>query len=85
MFLRFPLCWPPLRRLRLALAACLALALLLAALPAPATGPYHGNTNSHKFHAPSCRYYNCPHCTRIFYSREEAIAAGYVPCRVCNP
>ncbi|THB67683.1 MAG: Ada metal-binding domain-containing protein [Desulfovibrio sp.] len=58
---------------------------LLAASPAPAGAPYHGNTNSHKFHSALCRYYNCPHCTRIFQTRDEAIAAGYVPCRVCNP
>lgn len=71
---------------RRCLAAAMLLALMLAAaLPAPAQGPYHGNTNSHKFHAPHCRYYDCPHCTRIFYTREEAIGAGYVPCKVCNP
>lgn len=46
---------------------------------------YHGNTNTFKFHEPSCRYYNCPHCTAVFKTRQEAIDAGYVPCKVCNP
>ncbi|MBN2468032.1 MAG: Ada metal-binding domain-containing protein [Deltaproteobacteria bacterium] len=46
---------------------------------------YHGNTKSHIFHKPSCRYYNCKDCTAEFTSREDAIAAGYRPCRVCNP
>lgn len=38
-----------------------------------------------KFHESSCRYYDCPHCTAVFRTREAAIDAGYVPCRVCNP
>lgn len=46
---------------------------------------YHGNVTTKKFHRPSCRYYNCGDCTATFHSREEAIQAGYVPCRVCNP
>ena len=46
---------------------------------------YHGNVKSKKFHRPSCRFYNCRNCTANFHSREEAIRAGYVPCRVCNP
>jgi len=46
---------------------------------------YHGNTQTHKFHRPGCRYYNCKNCTAVFHSREEAINAGYKPCKVCNP
>ena len=46
---------------------------------------YHGNTSSKKFHKPSCRYYNCKNCTAVFSSRQKAIAAGYEPCKVCNP
>ncbi|MBN1253946.1 MAG: thermonuclease family protein [Deltaproteobacteria bacterium] len=46
---------------------------------------YHGNTQSHIFHGPGCRYYNCKSCTAVFRSREEAINAGYRPCKVCNP
>jgi len=46
---------------------------------------YHGNTKSKIFHSSSCRYYNCKNCTRVFNSREEAINAGYRPCKVCNP
>lgn len=49
------------------------------------TGAYHGNTQSHKFHRPGCRYYNCLKCTRVFQSRDEAIAAGYKPCGICEP
>jgi hypothetical protein len=46
---------------------------------------YHGNTNSHRFHQRSCRYFDCTNCTAKFTSREEAIAAGYRPCGTCKP
>ena len=46
---------------------------------------YHGNISSKKFHRPSCRYFNCSSCTAKFLTREDAIKAGYVPCKVCNP
>ena len=46
---------------------------------------YHGNIQSHIFHGPGCRYYNCKNCTAVFNSREEGIKAGYRPCKVCNP
>jgi hypothetical protein len=46
---------------------------------------YHGNTRSYVFHRSSCRYFDCQNCTKIFKTREEALAAGYRPCRVCNP
>ena len=49
------------------------------------SGLYHGNVKSHVFHRPGCRYYNCRDCTAIFRSREEAIKAGYKPCKVCEP
>ncbi len=50
-----------------------------------ASGSYHGNVNSLKFHRPGCKVYNCKNCTADFASREEAISAGYVPCKLCNP
>ncbi|RJP78970.1 MAG: Ada metal-binding domain-containing protein [Desulfobacteraceae bacterium] len=49
------------------------------------TVTYHGNTQSRIFHQPSCRYYNCKKCTVEFTTREEAIAEGYRPCKVCKP
>lgn len=53
--------------------------------PAAAKVVYHGNLRSRKFHRPGCRYYNCKNCKAVFNSREEAIKAGYVPCKVCRP
>jgi len=46
---------------------------------------YHGNTESKIFHQASCRYFNCKKCSAEFTSREEAISAGYRPCKVCKP
>ncbi len=46
---------------------------------------YHGNVKSKKFHELGCRYYDCSNCTATFNSRQEAVGAGYVPCRVCRP
>jgi len=69
--------------------ALVALAALIASLNGSAQLQagmgYHGNTNTLKFHEPSCRYYNCPHCTAVFKTRQDAIDAGYVPCGVCRP
>ena len=52
----------------------------------PSTGAaFHGNVSSMKFHAPGCKAYNCKNCTAFFPSREAALAAGYTPCKLCNP
>lgn len=54
--------------------------------PKPAAeAAYRGNTNTHKFHQRSCRYFHCPNCTAKFETRREAIDAGYRPCGVCDP
>ena len=46
---------------------------------------FHGNIKSHVFHSSSCRDYNCKGCVTVFDSREDAIAAGYRPCKQCKP
>ncbi len=46
---------------------------------------YHGNRESLIFHRSSCRHFNCGNCTADFQNRDAAIAAGYRPCKVCNP
>ena len=46
---------------------------------------YHGNKDSKVFHSPSCQYYNSKNSKVIFYSRDEAIEAGYSPCTTCKP
>ena len=53
----------------------------------PITSSYVGNSNSHKFHKSSCpsAKKTAPHNRVAFSSRGEAINAGYVPCKRCNP
>ena len=52
--------------------------------PPPRTGLLHGNTNSGVFHRPGCAFYEGKECTAKFLSREEAVAAGYKPCKLCD-
>ncbi len=46
---------------------------------------YHGNQRSYIFHRPGCRYYNCKNCVVEFNSRQQALAAGFRPCKICRP
>jgi len=46
-----------------------------------------GNKRSKKFHLPTCKYGNMiqPENLVIFKSREEVLAAGFQPCKWCDP
>ena len=48
---------------------------------------YVGNVKSYKLHKIDCRWAKrCfKNCKAKFKTREEAIAAGFEPCRVCKP
>jgi micrococcal nuclease len=52
-----------------------------------AEASYIGSTNSHKFHnLNSSSGKKILECNAEYFTvREDAIAAGYVPCKVCNP
>jgi hypothetical protein len=52
--------------------------------PPPRAGLLHGNTKSGVFHRPGCSFYEGKECTARFLSREEAVAAGYKPCKLCD-
>lgn len=47
----------------------------------------YGSRKSDKFHQPGCRYVRQikPGNSVGFRSRQEAVDAGYVPCKVCRP
>ncbi|WXJ79113.1 hypothetical protein MTMBA_11950 [Moorella thermoacetica] len=69
-------------------------AAVTAPTPAPASGgksgsvaKYIGNSSSKKFHYPDCQWAQkiSPRNRVEFISREEAINAGYRPCKVCQP
>ena len=51
------------------------------------SGTYIGNSNTMKFHLPTCKWGNkiSERNKVIFTSREQAINQGYVPCKVCQP
>lgn len=46
---------------------------------------YIGNSNSHKFHEPSCSYLPAEQNRVYFSTRDEAVNEGYTPCKRCNP
>lgn len=48
---------------------------------------YVGSSKSNKYHRPSCIWANRikPSNLVSFSSKEEAIKAGYAPCKVCKP
>lgn len=51
------------------------------------SGTYIGNSNSHKFHYPTCKSVGkMSEKNKVtFSSRDEAIKQGYEPCKNCNP
>lgn len=49
------------------------------------TSSYIGNTNSLKFHRPSCKTLPLEHNRVYFKSRSAAVKAGYTPCGNCKP
>lgn len=54
---------------------------------APAAGNYVGNSNTGKFHYASCTWVGkmSPSNKVYFDTRQDAVNAGYVPCKVCKP
>lgn len=65
----------------------LPLLFLLILLSNTALAEYWGSKKSDKFHYPSCNWAQKikPENKIIFTTREEALKAGYVPCKVCQP
>ena len=48
---------------------------------------YVGSANSSKYHFPDCKWAKkiSPKNLVTFMTAEEAVKAGYVPCKVCKP
>lgn len=49
------------------------------------SGIYIGNINTMKFHKSTCSKLPAEHNRVYFNSRQEAINAGYTPCKICKP
>ena len=69
------------------LAAIVAVLVVTAAVATVFASSYVGNANSKKFHVASCSFAErMKPANRVeFQSRDEAISAGYVPCKRCKP
>ncbi len=70
---------------RRSIAVAIALIFLLAS--AVQAAEFWASRKSNKYHYPSCQWAQRikPQNLIIFNSPEEAIRAGYVPCKVCRP
>ncbi len=68
-------------------AAIVAVLVLTVSFASVLAASYVGNANSGKFHFADCSSVNKMNpANRVnFNTRDEAIAAGYVPCKRCNP
>lgn len=69
------------------LAAVVAAIVMAAAFASVLASTYVGNANSRKFHYADCSMVGKMNpANKVFLNtREEAIAAGYVPCKRCKP
>ena len=67
--------------------ALVAVGVLTASFATVLASNYVGNANSRKFHFANCSFVGKmnPNNRVSFNSRDEAINAGYVPCKRCKP
>ncbi|MBQ4403610.1 MAG: nuclease [Selenomonadaceae bacterium] len=68
-------------------AAVVAVIVMTTAFATVLASSYVGNAKTKKFHYADCSMVNKMNPTnKVFMnSREEAVAAGYVPCKRCKP
>ena len=45
---------------------------------------FRGNPASKVYHNAGCRYFNSKGASKTFATSQEAVKAGYRPCKVCN-
>jgi methylphosphotriester-DNA--protein-cysteine methyltransferase len=64
-----------------------ALLILLAFLVSATSVEFWASKKSNKYHYPNCRWAQKIKPTNLikFSSPEEAVKAGYIPCKVCKP
>ena len=68
-------------------AAIVTIIIMTTAFATVLASSYVGNANSKKFHYADCSMVNKMNPANKVYmnTRDEAISAGYVPCKRCNP
>ncbi len=75
------------RRLKKLTILALVITFVLTSIILAADFKYVGSKKSDKYHYPSCKWAQKikPENLVTFTSAEEALKAGYVPCKVCRP
>ncbi len=75
------------RYVKTGLAASVVLFAWIYAKAVVADGRYAAAPNSNKYHHRSCRFARDTGTRSLetFRSAKDAAAAGYIPCKVCNP
>ncbi len=47
--------------------------------------PFRGNPSKRVFHDATCRFFDSASSSTEFASRQDALEAGYTPCKLCTP
>ncbi|MCF6291306.1 MAG: LptF/LptG family permease [Desulfobacterales bacterium] len=53
--------------------------------PLAGSAPLRGNVSSMVFHRPGCKFYTARNCSAVFAGPAAASAAGFQPCKLCDP
>ena len=75
------------KRIRILVSAIILMFFLIICLSFAADFRYVGSANSNKYHYPDCKWAKkiSPKNLVTFKNAQEALKAGYVPCKVCKP
>jgi methylphosphotriester-DNA--protein-cysteine methyltransferase len=75
------------KKIKVVVSIIASIVFLIACLSLAADYKYVGSKNSNKYHYPDCKWAKkiSPKNLLTFKTAQEALAAGYVPCKVCKP
>ncbi|MBS3907662.1 MAG: hypothetical protein KGZ49_11575 [Syntrophaceae bacterium] len=75
------------KKIRILISIILLVAFSIVCLSLAADLKYVGSAKSNKYHYPNCKWALKikPENLVTFKSAKEAMAGGYVPCKVCKP
>ena len=75
------------KKIRILVSIFILLIFSIACLSLAADYKYVGSKNSNKYHYPDCKWAKRISAKNlvVFESAKEALAARYVPCKVCKP
>lgn len=75
------------KKIKILISTILLVAFPIIYLSIAADYKYVGSVNSNKYHYPTCKWAKKISPNNLVTSKtaQEALAAGYVPCKVCKP